>query len=49
MNKSKEILRKRAEHIKNVVNKSKNTTKAIKRLSNELYLSERTIERDLKR
>tara|TARA_R110002012_G_scaffold271164_3_gene456355 strand:- start:1527 stop:1676 length:150 start_codon:yes stop_codon:yes gene_type:complete len=49
MNKSKSKLEKRAEHIKNVVNKSKNTMKAIKRLSNELYLSERTIERDLKK
>jgi DeoR/GlpR family transcriptional regulator of sugar metabolism len=49
MNKNKKILEKRAQHIKNVVNKSKNTTKAIKKLSESLYLSERTIERDLKR
>ncbi len=49
MNKPKNILEKRAEYVKKEVNKSKNTTKAIKRLSNELYLSERTIERDLKK
>jgi len=49
MNKPKTILDKRAEHVKNVVNKSKNTIKAIKKLSNELYLSERTIERDLRK
>ena len=49
MNKTKSILSKRAEHVKKVVNKSKNTSQAIKELSNTLYLSERTIERDLKK
>lgn len=47
MNKNKDISKKRADYIKDIVNKSKNTAKAIKKLSNELYLSERTIERDL--
>ena len=49
MNKNKSILQKRADHIKKEVNKSKNTSKAIKKLSNDLYLSERTIERDLRK
>ena len=49
MNKSQKILKKRSDYIKGTINKSKNTLKAIKRLSNELYLSERTIERDLKK
>lgn len=49
MNKNKEILKKRADYIKETINKSKNTIKAIQKLSAELYLSERTIERDLKK
>jgi DeoR/GlpR family transcriptional regulator of sugar metabolism len=49
MNKSEDILKKRSDYIKEKVNKSKNTTKAIEKLSNELFLSEKTITRDLKK
>lgn len=45
MNKSK--IDERKEYVKDVVNKSENTTKAVEKLANELFLSERTIWRDL--
>lgn len=45
MNKSK--LEERREYVKTVVNSSKNTTKAVEKLANELFLAERTIWRDL--
>lgn len=47
--KNEEIAKKREAHIKKVVNESKNTSKAIEKLSNELFLSQKTIERDLKK
>jgi len=49
MNKPNNILNARAKYVKNVVNKSKNTSKAIDKLSKELFLSPKTIERDLKK
>ena len=49
MNKSEKVKKARADHIKKRVNESKNTSKAIERLTNELFLSEKTILRDLKK
>jgi len=49
MNKRKSLLDKRAEHIKWVVNNRKNTPRTIEKLSRELFLSERTIYRDLRK
>lgn len=50
MNKDKDVKKARAKYVQDYVNKSKNTIKAIKELANDkLFLSERTIERDLKK
>jgi len=49
MNKDKEVKKARAKYVQGVINKSKNTDKAVKKLSRELYLSERTIYNDLKK
>ena len=48
MYKSNDILKKRRQYIKERVEKVKNKNTEIKRLSNELFLSEKTIKRDLK-
>jgi len=44
MKKSK--LDQRREHVKEVVNSSENTTKAVKNLADNLFLSEQTIWKD---
>lgn len=49
MNKDKDQKDARAKYIQGVVNKAKNTDKAVKKLSKELYLSERTIYGDMKK
>lgn len=49
MNKNDNIRTARAKYVKECVNKSKNCTRAVEKLAKELFLSERTIERDLKR
>jgi len=49
MNKPKKQIDKRAEYIKQRIKETKNTSNEITKLANELFLSERTIERDLKR
>jgi DeoR/GlpR family transcriptional regulator of sugar metabolism len=49
MYKDKKVKENRAAYVQQVVNKSKDTIKAIKKLSNELFLSEKTIERDLRK
>ncbi len=49
MNKSQKIIKARADYIKKMVNQSPNAAQCIKALAKRLYLSERTIERDLKR
>ena len=48
MNKDKGVKEARAKYVQDVVNKSKNTIKAVRKLSKDLFLSEKTIERDLK-
>lgn len=40
---------KRAEYIKNRVDQVRNKTTEIKRLSNELFISESTVRRDLQK
>lgn len=49
MNKSEKIRQERADYVKQRISKCKNTDKEVKKLSKELFLSERTIEKDLKR
>lgn len=49
MNKNDDIRTARAKYVKKCVSESKNCTKVVKKLAKELFLSERTIERDLKR
>ena len=46
MNKTK--IDKRREFVKEVVNSSTSSTKAVRKLAKDLYLSERTIWDDLK-
>jgi len=46
MKKNRKMLKKRREHIKERIDKTTNTSKEIKKLSEELYLSESTIEKD---
>jgi hypothetical protein len=46
---SKKDTSSRVEHVKNVINKSTNTTQAVKDLSSKLFLSERTIWRDYRK
>ena len=48
MNKSKELLKARREHIKNRVNNAISTVKEVTKISKELFLSESTIYKDLK-
>jgi DeoR/GlpR family transcriptional regulator of sugar metabolism len=49
MNKPAKIRDKRAKYVKQRIEDARNSTLEVKRLSRELFLSERTIERDLKR
>lgn len=49
MNKSEKVRNERAKYVKKRVNESRNASVEIRRLSKELFLSERTIERDLER
>ena len=49
MSESKKRLEARAHYVKQVVNNSKKTTKAVAKLANELFLTERTIYNDLKK
>lgn len=49
MNKDQDVKDARAKYIQDVVNKSKRTGKAIAKLAKELFLSEKTIERDSKK
>lgn len=48
MKRDKGLISKRKEYVKNRINNSKNIYQEIKKLSNELFISVRTIERDLK-
>jgi len=48
-NRDKEKMQKRSEHVKAVVSKTPSVSKAIKKLAKELFLSERTIYRDLEK
>jgi len=47
MNKNKETKARRAAYIKEIVNNSSNAAQAIKNLAQSLFLSEKTITRDL--
>lgn len=47
MNKKENTLEKRSDYVKKVISKSNNTDKTAKILAKELYLSVRTIYRDL--
>lgn len=49
MNKSEEQQAARAKHIQEIVNKSTNTAKAVRKLEKELFISSDTIYRDLKK
>lgn len=49
MNKSDKKMEKRAKYVKERIKESNNATREIRKLSQELFLSERTIERDLKK
>jgi DeoR/GlpR family transcriptional regulator of sugar metabolism len=49
MRKCKDMLEARREHIRDRVNASKKAEAEIRRLSRELFLSERTILNDLKK
>lgn len=49
MNKSEKIRQDRADYVKQRINKCTNTDREVKKLAKELFLSERTIEKDLKR
>ena len=49
MNKSERTLKNRSKYVKERIENCKNTNEEVRRLSKELFLSERTIERDLKR
>lgn len=49
MNKTNKQLKERAEHVKKKVNSSDSAADAIRKLSKKLFLSERTIERDLQK
>ena len=49
MNKSDKIIKARADYIKRMVNQSPNAAQCIRALAKKLYLSERTIDRDLKK
>jgi DeoR/GlpR family transcriptional regulator of sugar metabolism len=46
MNKNKKQIKERRKYIKEYIDKRPNTTKAIKKLSKKLFLSESTIEKD---
>lgn len=48
MKKADNVLNDRRKFVKRVVNSSKDTSKAVKRLSKRLFLSEQTIYNDLK-
>lgn len=49
MNKTKDIKESRADYVKRIVNQSRKTDTAVTKLSRELYLSKRTIYRDLEK
>jgi len=49
MNKDKEVKDARARYIQDVVNRSKSSIRAVKKLSKELFLSTKTIYEDLKK
>ncbi len=49
MNKNGKIRKARARYVKKRIEDTRNTTQEVKKLAKELFLSERTIERDLKR
>lgn len=48
MNRDKKLKKQRADYVKAVVNKSDSTVKAVAKLSKRLFVSEKTIYRDLK-
>lgn len=48
MNKDKDVKAARAKHFQDVVNKSKNSGKAVSKLAKDYYLSTDTVYRDLK-
>lgn len=47
MNKVKETIQDRSDYVKKVVGKAAHTEKAVQTLASELFLSSRTIYRDL--
>lgn len=49
MNKPQKIRDKRSDYVKDRIKNANNATLEVKKLAKELFLSERTIERDLKR
>ena len=49
MERDKEKLQKRSEYVKFIVAQSQSTKRAVKQLSEDLFISERTIYRDLVR
>jgi hypothetical protein len=49
MNKNKRQQDRRAKYVQKRVSECNNTSEEVRRLAKELFLSERTIERDLKR
>ena len=49
MNKDQATKDARAKYVQERINKSKNSSKEVAKLSKELFLSQQTIERDLKR
>ncbi len=49
MNRDNDLKKKRAAYVKKYVWRSKSTTRAIRELSQKLFVSERTIFRDLEK
>jgi DNA-binding CsgD family transcriptional regulator len=49
MNKSERTLKNRCKYVKERIANCRNTNEEVKQIAKDLFLSERTIERDLKR
>ena len=49
MNKSQRTLKNRCKYVKERIENCRNTNEEVKQIAKDLFLSERTIERDLKR